>query len=55
MVGGGWGGGWVGILTKYYQGDQIMTNEVGGACGIVGDNRGAYNILMGKNWNTCEK
>jgi hypothetical protein len=41
------GGGGV-LLTIYYQGDQIMKNEVGGASGIMGERRGGYNILMVK-------
>jgi hypothetical protein len=36
------------LLTKYYLDDQMDTNEVGGACGDMGETRGAYRILMGK-------
>ena len=42
----GVGGGGGVHLTKYYQGDQIMTNKMGGACGIMGERRGEYKILM---------
>ena len=32
---------WSVILTKYYSGDQIEKNEVGGACSTYGERRGS--------------
>jgi hypothetical protein len=34
------------LLTKYYSGDQIKNNGMGGACGTYGDRRGAYRVLV---------
>jgi hypothetical protein len=36
------------LLTKYYSGDQIKKNEVGGACRKYGERSGAYRVLLGK-------
>ena len=33
------------MLTKYYSGDQIETNEMGGACSTYGGEQG---VLVGK-------
>jgi hypothetical protein len=33
------------LLTKYYLGDQVKTNEVGGACGMYGEEK---RVLMEK-------
>jgi hypothetical protein len=35
------------LITKYYSGDQIKNNEVGGACSTMGEGIGAYRILVG--------
>jgi hypothetical protein len=35
-------------LNKYYSGDQIENNDMGGACGTHGGRRGAYRALMGR-------
>jgi hypothetical protein len=35
-------------LSKYYSGDQIEKNEMGGTCSAYGERRGAYRILAGK-------
>jgi hypothetical protein len=34
------------VISKYYLGDQIKNNEVDGACGNLGDKRGAYTLLV---------
>ena len=39
---------WSILLTKYYSGDQIKKNEMGGACSTYGGRRGAYRVLVGK-------
>jgi hypothetical protein len=36
------------LLTKYYSGDQIKKNEMGGACSTCGERRGAYRVLVGR-------
>ena len=36
------------LLTKYYSGDQIKKNEMGGARSTYGERRDAYKILVGK-------
>ena len=36
------------ILTNYHSDDQIKKNEKGGACGIYGDNRSVYRVLVGR-------
>jgi hypothetical protein len=36
------------LLTKYYSGDHINNNEMGGACETMGDKRGAYGVLVGR-------
>jgi len=36
------------LFTKYYSGDQIMKNEMGGACSTYGERRGAHSVLVGK-------
>jgi hypothetical protein len=33
---------------KCSPGDQIKKNEMGGACGTMGEGRGAYRILVGR-------
>jgi len=30
------------VVTKYYSGDQIEKNEMGGACRIYGERRGVH-------------
>jgi hypothetical protein len=35
-------------LTKYYSGDQIKKNEMGGACGTYGGQEGARRVFVGK-------
>jgi len=35
------------LLTKYYYGDQIKVNELGGARGKYGENGNAYTLLVG--------
>jgi hypothetical protein len=36
------------ILTNYHSDDQIKKNEKNGACGIYGDKRGVFRILVVK-------
>jgi len=36
------------LLIKYYSGDQIKKNEIGGERGTYKDREGAYRGLMGK-------
>ena len=36
------------LLTKYYTGDLIEKNEMGGACSTYGGEGGAYRVLAGK-------
>jgi len=36
------------IFTRYYLGDQIVKNEMGGVCSTYGESRGAYRILVWK-------
>jgi hypothetical protein len=36
------------LLTKYYSGEQIKKNEMGGACGTYGINKGVYRVLVGR-------
>jgi hypothetical protein len=36
------------LLTKYYSGDQIKKNEIGGARRTYGGRRGKYRVLVGK-------
>ena len=33
---------------KYFSGDKIEKNEMGGACNAYGDRRGIYRVLVGK-------
>ena len=45
------------LITKYYSGDQIKKNEVGGTCSTMGNGRGSYRVLVGRpegrtNWKT---
>jgi hypothetical protein len=35
-------------LAKYYSGNQIEKNEMGGACSTYGEKRDAYRILVGR-------
>jgi len=35
-------------ITKYFLDDQIEKNEMGGACGMYGEGRGIYRVLVGK-------
>jgi hypothetical protein len=35
------------LLTKYYSGDKIEKNEMGGACSTYGKERCVYRVLMG--------
>jgi hypothetical protein len=34
------------LLDKYYSGDQIKEDEVGGACGMQGEKMNACRFLM---------
>jgi hypothetical protein len=34
------------LITKYYSGNQIEKNKMGGACSTYGGKRGAYRILV---------
>ena len=36
------------LLTQYYSADQIERNEMSGACGMYGERRSAYRILVDK-------
>jgi hypothetical protein len=35
-------------LSKYYSGDQIEKNEMGGTCRAYGERRDAHRVLAGK-------
>jgi len=37
------------LLTKYYAGDKIKKNEIGGTRSTYGKTRGAYEVLVGKS------
>jgi len=32
-------------ITKYYSGDRIKKNEMGGACSAYGEERGSYSSV----------
>ena len=36
------------LLTKYNWADQIMKNEMGGACGTYAGEARSYRVLVGK-------
>jgi hypothetical protein len=36
------------LIAKYYSGNQIEKNEMGGACSTMGEKSGAYRILVGR-------
>jgi hypothetical protein len=36
------------LITKYYSGNQIEKNEMGGHVARMGEKRGAYRILVGR-------
>jgi hypothetical protein len=36
------------LITKYYSGNQIEKNEMGGACRTYGEKSGACRILVGR-------
>jgi len=36
------------LLIKYYLGEEIRKNEMGGACNTCGDRIGAYRVLLEK-------
>jgi hypothetical protein len=36
------------LITKYYAGNQIEKNQIGGACSTYGEGRGAYRVLVGR-------
>jgi hypothetical protein len=36
------------LLTKYYSGDQLEKNEMGGACSIMVKRRGADRVSVGR-------
>jgi hypothetical protein len=36
------------LTTKYYLGNEIKTNEVGGKCSTYGGEKSAYRVLVGK-------
>jgi hypothetical protein len=36
------------LLPKYYSGDQVKKNEMGGACSTCEERRGAYRVLVKK-------
>jgi hypothetical protein len=35
-------------LTRYFPGDQIKKNEMGGACGMSGREKRCYRVLVGR-------
>jgi hypothetical protein len=35
-------------VTKYFSGDKIEKNEMGGACSTYGEKRGICRVLVGK-------
>jgi hypothetical protein len=37
------------LLAQYCSGDQIETNEVGGACSTYGERRGIYRVYVWKS------
>jgi len=37
------------LLTKYYSGEQIQEDEIGGECGTVGERRNEYGVLVRKS------
>jgi len=37
------------LLTKYYSGEQIKEDEIGGECGTVGEMRNGYGVLVRKS------
>jgi hypothetical protein len=42
------------LLTKFYYGNQIKDNEIGGTCITNRDDKNAYNILVKKSENKSE-
>jgi len=36
------------LLTQYCAGDKLEKNEMGWACGAMGEERGEYRVLLGK-------
>ena len=36
------------LFTKFYQGDQMQTNEMGGTCSMFGERRVAHRVLVGR-------
>jgi len=36
------------LLTKYFSGDKIKKNEMGGACGTYWERRSLYGVLVGR-------
>jgi hypothetical protein len=38
----------IGLITKYFSGDQIEKNEMGGHVVCVGERRGVFRVLVGK-------
>jgi hypothetical protein len=37
------------LITRYYSGDQIEKNEMGGAYGHTGERGGVYRVLVNKH------
>jgi len=37
------------LSTKYYSGEQLEKNEMGGACSIMVKRRGAYRVSVGRS------
>jgi len=44
-----WGPSWFVLVNKYYSGDQINKNQMGGACGTYGNTKDAYRVFIEKS------
>jgi hypothetical protein len=36
------------LFAKYYEDNQVKEDEMGGACGMLGDEINSFRILVGK-------